>query len=112
MAEVATTQPRRPMLLAPVFAASGGVLLLLSWLLGGLTASASGLVEGLLNAGASFFADPLILWNVGLNWPSASIPVAFEALLTAGIGVLLIVAAGILSLPLSGQRFPLPEGAR
>jgi hypothetical protein len=113
MAEVSVALPaRRPSVLAPLFAASGGMLLVMAWLFGGLTDSASGLLEGLLNAATMFLADPMALWNVGLDWPGASLPIAMEALLAAGLGLLLITAAGVLALPLSSPTRTAAEGAR
>jgi anti-sigma factor RsiW len=113
MVQISAAQPAtRRRALAPIFAASGSVLLVLAWFFGGLTASASGVAEGLLNTATSFLTDPMALWNAGLDMPAATLPIAFEALLTAGLGLLLITAAGVLSLPFTSQPRISAEGAR
>ena len=113
MAQLSERAPaRRPSLLAPVLAASGGMLLLLAWFVGELAAPATTLLEGLLNTATALWSDPLALWNVAPELSGAGLAMTLEVLLAAGLGLALLAIAGLLAFPSAGRQMaPAMEGA-
>jgi len=112
MAQLPERAPaRRPSFLAPVLAASGGLLLLLAWFFGELALPATSLLEGLLNTGTALLGDPLALWSGAPELSATGLAMTFEVLVAAGLGLVLLAAAGLLAFPASWrQAAPAMEG--